>query len=81
MRVSSICAVILVGIVPLTGCASSQAVTYGDRSASLLLFDKELSSAKKKAFAGDGNAAFEVFIHYDFGFHDHNVHTHGYVSR
>jgi hypothetical protein len=35
------------------------------------LSDKELIAAKRKAFAGDGNAAFEVFVHYAFGFHDH----------
>jgi hypothetical protein len=71
MRVSLIWAFVVLVVLPLTGCASSQDITYIDRNADLRLSDKELISAKKKAFAGNGNSAFEVFVHYSAGLHDH----------
>src|SRR5947209_8787964 len=59
-----------VAFVVLTGCAPSADIKYIDRDAAFRLSGKELISAKKKAFAGDGNAAFQVFFHYGIGMRD-----------
>jgi hypothetical protein len=55
-------------VVAATACFTCSALTAGrDRNADLVLPPKQVAALKQKAFAGDGAAAYRLFMHYSVG--------------
>jgi hypothetical protein len=60
----------LVSIIVATAsftCACGSIGAAGDRNADLVLPPKQVAALKQKAFAGDGAAAYRLFMHYSVG--------------
>jgi hypothetical protein len=67
LSVTVLCFTSLAGVV---NCAQPD-VRWVNRNQIFVLNERELAKRKYEALAGNSKAAFEVFLHYSLGLHDH----------